>query len=385
MTCGVDIFTNIWYLVARCVLWAGLCGITGLDFWRHRQDRVYGWQLFASVFVLVCFTVLQSVVSIMYNLFIYSQGFCLALIFFDNLVFSAFIGLLMLISYGWKITHDSLGDGAISVKVAPVLFFVSSIIHDFIIQIETKGTGYLDINQMGPVESNFLMFSSLFYIFTVVYMLFWIFETIQMEKTILEEKIVATLNNNEEQTGGSSNNNGNNNAGGGGGAVTEMKDFDDIEREESDSDDDNQYIPNTAKLTLLTRFFYAVTNYFLAICLLKIFVIFNFGIMSTAVLIYHDVVFFAFVAVLAYLFRLREHSPYFLVADDGKQVDILHTINVDTMDSDNDDGFLNDSDTDGTGIPMREFDNGSVASGQLAFANDDNSIDNDVMYLHQQL
>ena len=77
-------------------------------------------------------------------------------------------------------------------------------------------------------------------------------------------------------------------------------------------------------------------NYFIAICLLRIIVIWNVGVVTTAILVYHDFVFWAFLAALAFIFRMREHSPYFMVAgyDDGNH--ILHDINVDTVDQDAD-------------------------------------------------
>ena len=89
-------------------------------------------------------------------------------------------------------------------------------------------------------------------------MFFWIFETVQVEKLRLEEKITKSLTKSREpgqdpeetepRTPGTP----------GTSSTTEdneltMKNFNEIEREDEDSDDENQFIPNTAKLKLMTR------------------------------------------------------------------------------------------------------------------------------------
>lgn len=343
MSCGIDIYDNLVYLLIRTGFWVGLLLLAGFDFLHHRGEKVYGWQLYAAVFFVISTIVLKDASSLMFRFFYDSSFFCYLLILFFDLVYASFIGLLMLISYGWKITHDRLGEGALSVKIGPVVFFASSIVHDIIIQHETQGSRYLNVSSLPTWEVNLLMISSLLYIFTVVYMLFWVFETVQMEKIVLEEKICKSLTKSREpgkdadevEIGGAYRPNPTRSSTGPNGEI-KMMNFNEIERDHEQSDDENQFIPNTAKLTLLTRFFYAVINYFIAICLIKIIVIWNFGIVTTAVLIYHDIVFYVFVAVLAYIFRLREHSPYFMVGAQDNVDDIMHEINVDTIERDDD-------------------------------------------------
>jgi hypothetical protein len=351
MSCGIDFQAPTWYLVIRFLAWLTLWGASALDFYRHRGEKVYGWQLPVAIFVILCTTVAKEAVSFLYQHLLQGLYFCFILLFFDRLVIATYVAVLMLISYGWKITRDRLGDNAKTLFVVPLLFFVSSLVHEGVMQSELTAREQTPDHQLSIAAKNLIAFSSLIWTFTVLYMAVWIHQTVNVEKLVLIEKITEDLSRrrqaneesmfvdddlrNEEEIATQQTSSGifakdfNRSAA----SDARMPTFE-VLKEEVEEEDNNQFIPNSAKLTLLSRFFFAVMIYLVALTFYRLILLFKIGSVNFCALIFYDAIFFLFTASLAYIFRLREENPYFVVPRNeavGIQDQILHDINVQTL------------------------------------------------------
>eukprot|EP00123_Amoebidium_parasiticum_P013431 comp21947_c0_seq1/m.31634 comp21947_c0_seq1/g.31634 ORF comp21947_c0_seq1/g.31634 comp21947_c0_seq1/m.31634 type:complete len:384 (-) comp21947_c0_seq1:134-1285(-) len=356
---SVDTWDFTPYLIIRFSCWALVWCASLADFIRYKGEKVHGWQLHRSVFGVLCAMVAKETVTLAWRLGGEDKSnFYYVLIFFYDLADASFLCLLMVISWGWQITRQTIGEGKVPIIVAPLVNFVSIVIHDFIFEKEGghNGACYIRVTHW---EANLLLVATLSYLFTIIYMWLWIFQTLKIEKARLELQIAAGIGTNSPGVDDDTPRPPPNLATQHGNAVAFIQDptfggpapeaqsqavgssivTGDHEEGELpirvtdegiyDTDDDTT-MPMQAKLRLLGRFFEAVSLFFAANFTVIVFNVWTarceqldqqgpprreVTITRIVLLVLRDIVYFLFVSALVYIFRLRQSNPYYMVGD----------------------------------------------------------------------
>ncbi|KAK9840548.1 hypothetical protein WJX81_000721 [Elliptochloris bilobata] len=288
-------------------------------------------------------------------------------VLFTNLADGAFIGLLLLISAGYCITRNDLGPYKTKVLVIPGVYFAASLIADLIITA-VNGSRTLDEGSELPsdVIDKFsawgwlvLNVCEIAKLIALLLAIVYIIDTVAKERDLLEapqEGIVgaAPADGGEAGAGSpgrpaaatgagaaASKSNGAGPSGGGTAAGEQGHTVDlpqevlldnvvlsDVYAEVSGNDTDGpktveERLLHASKLRLLRYYIWAVSGYavaYAAAILVPLFVLGEPGQEDLAVLVVSlllDVVKWAFLAALCFIFRLRPDNPYLLLDEGG--------------------------------------------------------------------
>eukprot|EP00123_Amoebidium_parasiticum_P013484 comp21981_c0_seq1/m.31763 comp21981_c0_seq1/g.31763 ORF comp21981_c0_seq1/g.31763 comp21981_c0_seq1/m.31763 type:complete len:358 (-) comp21981_c0_seq1:546-1619(-) len=352
-----QLWENKVYVIIRFFLWVSVWGASLFDFVRYKGEKVHGWQLHRCIFVVLTLLMIKELLVVLW-IFISDDVSPLfyALLFFWNVADGSFQWLLMLISYGWKITREHMDEGAISIWVAPTIYTVAMLCHNYI-WAKSGGLHGLPFMQTTSAEDYVLLVASLAYMFTVIYMWLWVFQTIKIEKMRLVNQILEKRAKDQAEAAaddaettpyrarsvdGPVISPGDTNVMGGTdiphsnpfsaerpGAPNEP--LDPVEARIFESDEnDTTTMPLQAKLKLLFRYFIAVSLYFMVTMLVMFLSLWSPDSHTRAAfLVVQNALFLIFMSGLAYIFRLRQANPYFMLdeyEDGGVETHELDTV-----------------------------------------------------------
>ncbi|KAK9819921.1 hypothetical protein WJX72_003958 [[Myrmecia] bisecta] len=341
-----QIFLDETYLVPRLVGWVMLLAVAVADGCLHRNVRVKGWQLHRGVTLVIAAYVVQDVLLTTYTFAAkhpssFSSGVFEAYIFFTDLADSLFIGLLLLIAAGYCITRDNLGPYRSKVLGIPIVYFVTTLTVDYIINAVQGKIAFETTNPEADLATPDTFSGWEFFILNicevaslVALLLAWvyIFDTVQHERELLEqprEGYVGSVRRDEEAGQGET--------GAGGHAVQLPQevleanaggDLHDVYAEVTGNDADapktvQDRLVHRSKIRLMQQFMWGVGTYVIAtavVILLPLFVVNTPGEDAlVVVLVAQNVVLWGLLAALCYIFRLREDSPYLLLEEDSPE------------------------------------------------------------------
>ena len=320
------------YLIPRLSLWVLLLLIALLDGWRHRHIRSRGWQLYAVLLLCTFLFVLRDAILLIFALEHHSLDTANmhaaafgAFIFFTDLSESVWIGTLLAVSAGYCITRSSLGPHTGVVIVIPSIFFVTSIVTDFVFYsvagfnaFSADPQKFYEATTEGQIKiaSNILFFICLIAsIMSYLLSWFYIFDTITTERLALEKgpQDPSTLPAIPISEGH------------GEGHVAEPIPgaallepgmnashlYGDVNVEDLDARKTiADKVADREKALLLKRFFYGVCGYVIASMAAFLLPVFLPSVVDRTILIIQNVVLLLFVAALLFTFRMREGNQY---------------------------------------------------------------------------
>ncbi|KAL3148903.1 hypothetical protein ABBQ32_001771 [Trebouxia sp. C0010 RCD-2024] len=184
-TCAYLIyFESLEYLIPRLLVWLALFALATTDGVLHKHIKRRGWQLHRGICVVIGGFVLQDILLVTYSIgkrrgstSAAIENVCKSYIFFADLADSLFIVMMMGIAAGYCITRDNLGPYKVKVLVIPTVYFVTTLVSDFI-----SNTAYAANDSVNLVESLCLLTSLVALLLAWVY----IFDTVQRERELLE-------------------------------------------------------------------------------------------------------------------------------------------------------------------------------------------------------
>lgn len=192
------------YLIARLSLWGVITLWAIVDNIIHRNDLPAGWQLHRVISgVLVIFIIQETATTIFGDSTdrFESNPTYDFLIFIYNVAESAFLGLLLLVSSGWKITRDTT-KGRRALFAFPPIHCACSMIVDFILD---RKVGHTDTELETAIipndfERTVLIVANLVSLVTLLYAWWWIFVCLGEERKKLRTKIEAQANGTYEDS-----------------------------------------------------------------------------------------------------------------------------------------------------------------------------------------
>eukprot|EP01135_Chromosphaera_perkinsii_P007932 Nk52_evm4s1073 gene=Nk52_evmTU4s1073 len=346
------------YLVFRFILWSALFGYASWDFYTHRNIKPKGWQLHRAVYACIVLYWARDLFEILFYLTSDNEVAYILVVFWVNTAQSCFLGVLMLIASGWCVTRETLGEHRIPVVVTPSLNLITGLIAQYIIEAEGgHGSHMHKIKISSAFEANLLLLSLCINIFTLMYMLLWIFQNATVEKEALMFKVEQQKKRKKEQgldedigtvavhedegydsvqlqefrresgVGSESEQTGPNNSYRFAGADEENGVRASTQAETNtvhdelvlariqDESDDTTHLPAAAKLRLVNKFYIAVTIYVLSLLAILIYEIMNKEKSAWYLRWLQDLLLIALVFSLIWIFKLREENPYFVITD----------------------------------------------------------------------
>lgn len=339
-----QIWTSVPYLLLRSICWILLFAAALLDGIRHSHVRSRGRQLYAGVVVVLGAMVVQDVLLLFYS--VTDSGAIFSVyIFFTDTADSLFTALLLVIAAGFCITRDNLGPYKSKVIGIPVVYFVSILVVDYIMDA-VRGRAAFNVAdfdahgqrvhlEISEMQRTLLVICALVNLLALMAAWVVVFDTIAREREMLEmteQDVYNTMEEGQAAPGAAARNGG---ADATGHAVLPPVEIILAEEDQtipnfygnitSDDLDGPKTVEETvtkaSKITLLRQFSYGVIAYVVAtalVVLLPIFVTSAPGEQAIkVVLIMQNVVLFGFMGGLAWIFRLRAGSQYLLMEEDG--------------------------------------------------------------------
>eukprot|EP00126_Sphaerothecum_destruens_P009133 Sdes_comp20435_c0_seq1m14582 len=286
-----------------------------------------------------------------------------------------FLGVLMLISSGWCVTREKLGDHTLPIILTPCLNLVTGLIAQYILEYETGHGNHQKQIQLGSqLEGNILLLCLCVNIFTLMYMLAWIFQNVTVEKEALVYKVenqkkkravneftsgFGTLAGDPDFHDIPSSNFGIDDTSvamtrldsphqlptedghplntyrfqeiGDGSDVIQLNSVhpheesipppENVVQDElvlqriKNESDDTTHLPSAAKLRLINKFYFAVTTYVLSIVAVLLYQIWTTQPSFVLLDAVEDFLLILLVTALIFIFRLRDENPYFVITD----------------------------------------------------------------------
>ncbi|BDA47005.1 hypothetical protein COCOBI_09-4600 [Coccomyxa sp. Obi] len=365
----LNLLLDVKYLIPRVVIWVLLFAAALTDTIRHRHVKRRGHQLQRGVLFVICAFIVQDILLLAYAAQKsaedpHTQRIYLAYIFFTDFADSSFIALLLLIAAGYCITRDNLGPYKQKVLYIPAVYLFTTLVVDYIINAvkSTAPGAELSEEQDIDIRDGFsgwewivLNICEIASILALILAWVYIFDTVLKEREKLEspqegivgavprdvenpsapEQAVSTNGATGRATGPS---NGNVHADEGVGHNVDLPAevlldgntvLSDHYAEVTDNDTDavktvEERLDHRSKLRLMSQFMFGVGGYIIAriaAILLPLFFVNQPGQEDLAiriVLILENVVLWAFLAALAFIFRLRPDNPYLLLDEFGE-------------------------------------------------------------------
>ncbi|KAL4859343.1 hypothetical protein ACK3TF_000461 [Chlorella vulgaris] len=347
------VYLNLAYVAPRAVLWVLLFVAALVDGIRHRAVRSRGFQLYWALVGCSALFVIQDVVLVILAAASHGQSVNRATlgayIFFADLAISYWFGILLLVAAGFCITRTTLGPHKPVVISIPLIYLVSSLVVDYVLywirgfDAFTDQATYYDgipedtAAQAGGATGFVFLICLLANTMAMLLAWFFIFDTIQKEKEILEQghRDVSALPGSAPGTNGrglplSSA------AGGAPGALNEGGQavmnanavlLDDaggnashlyVDVVEADLDAPKTFqdrVENRDKLRIIRRFFYGVCFYLVSTITVLFLPLFVPTVVDRTILALQNLVLWAFLAALLWTFRMRQGSPYLMMGD----------------------------------------------------------------------
>eukprot|EP00039_Didymoeca_costata_P002046 m.57191 g.57191 ORF g.57191 m.57191 type:complete len:409 (-) comp11088_c0_seq1:152-1378(-) len=348
----MGLWNNEKYLVARLFLWMGLASLVLIDTLCHCKARPRGLELHRAIGVVLAFFLVTefSMVGYAYNRHKKSlYNWVVFIYYFSN---SLFLGLLLLIAGGWKITKSSIPNKKTLLILPPIYFLATSIneyVQDNWALIEVNNTDTNTTEYKVQASRSAKYFVDMLYFVSTMALFFgwwWILVFVGEEKKNLKEKLAAheaELEAARAREAEMSAEQDDGNEEGEGAHRLESVDIDGEEEEvfnaasigdlqavrrtqplqtrlvEEGFHGHDSTMPDKAKLRLMFQYGILVQ----AFIVIKILILFvgavTFNRPSNRfpwqLLVFEDMVQLVFVFGLAFVFRLRQVNPYFVLDD----------------------------------------------------------------------
>lgn len=354
------VYLEIAYVAPRALLWLALFVWALIDGIRHRAVRSRGFQLYWALVGSSALFVLQEVVLVI--LVTESRGeqqgvdrpTLGAYIFFANLAASYWFGILLTVAAGYCISRTSLGPHKPVVVAIPVVYLLTALVVDYVLywirgfDAFTDQTTYYDqvpedaAEKVGGTTGFVYLICLLANTMAMLLAWFFIFDTIQKEKDILEQGYPdvsavgpgapgaapgpAPFGSRElpVSVGGAA---GTGEGTVGGQAVLLQDDGGNmshlyVDVVEADLDAPKTFqdkVYDREKLRLVRRFFYGVCAYLTATIAVIFLPLFVPSVIDRTILILQNLVLWGFLGMLLWTFRMRQGSPYLLMDEDAPE------------------------------------------------------------------
>lgn len=182
------------YLTVRLALWAIIALAALVDNILHRNERPAGYQLHRAISMVLFLFLVQEASTTAFVTIDESDAMYSYLIIVYNLAESMFLGLLLLLSSGWKITRDTLTNRKFLFAFPPIHFVCSSIV-DYILDRrfghENAEAEIADTYIEDESERTTLVVANLGSLITLLYGWWWIWACLGQERRDLKLKIEA--------------------------------------------------------------------------------------------------------------------------------------------------------------------------------------------------
>eukprot|EP00040_Diaphanoeca_grandis_P022336 m.119766 g.119766 ORF g.119766 m.119766 type:complete len:523 (+) comp28761_c0_seq2:82-1650(+) len=177
------------YLLTRLVLWSCIALVAIIDTMRHRREKPAGWQLHRAILVVLVVYILQEASTTAYVTINNGNSMYYFLIFMYTLARSVFLGLLLLISSGWKISRETLKNRRFF--ALPVIHFICAMTSELILD---KYYGHSDETSQvlifaDPILQKVFIAANLGTVVTLLYSWWFIYACVANEMAILKRRI----------------------------------------------------------------------------------------------------------------------------------------------------------------------------------------------------
>ncbi|PSC76093.1 hypothetical protein C2E20_0258 [Micractinium conductrix] len=338
------VYLSMAYVAPRAALWTLLFFVALVDGLRHRSVRSRGFQLYWALVLSGGLFVLQEVVLLILvgqssSAADVSRATLGAYIFFADVAASWWFGILLAVAAGFCITRESLGQHKPVVIAIPIIYLVTSLVVDYVLWWIRGFDAFTDqpvyysavpedaAEKVGGTTGFMYLICLLANTMSMLLAWFFIFDTIQKEKDILEQghHDVSALPGGAPAAGGPAGAAGAGGEGtvGGQAVLLEGPGADShlyVDVVEVDLDAPKTFqdkVENREKLRLIRRFFFGVCAYLIATIAVIFLPLFVPTVVDRTILVLQNVVLWLFLAALLWTFRMRQGSPYLLVDEAG--------------------------------------------------------------------
>lgn len=332
------VYLNMAYVAPRTALWVLLFAAGLIDGIRHRGVRSRGFQLYWALVVSAGLFVLQEIVLLILAAEAHGQwvnGATLgAYIFFADLATSFWFGILLAVSAGYCITRTTLGPHKPVVIAIPIVYLVTALVVDYVLNwlrgfdaFTDQATYYDQIpeetaEKVGGTTGFVYLICLLANTMAMLLAWFFIFDTIQKEKEVLEQGYPDVSAPGAAGAGMPGEGVPPYPAGGNavlleetGGNASHLY----VDVVEADLDAPKTFqdkVDEREKLRLIRLFFYGVCGYLIATIAVVFLPLFVPTVVDRTILVLQNVVLLVFLAVLLWTFRMRQGSPYLLMDEE---------------------------------------------------------------------
>ncbi|KAK9800811.1 hypothetical protein WJX73_009927 [Symbiochloris irregularis] len=359
--------------IVSVIAWVALFSVALFDAVKHRRVKRRGWQLQRALVAVVGGYVVQDVLLLAFVAVNNRNGsgapaVCGTYVFFTDFADTAMIALLLTIAAGFCITRDTLGPYKRKVVLIPVVYITTTLLVDYTLfyiygkGICESGLGAPEDPQSARALSEWWWvignFASLISLATLILAGLYILDTAQRERASLDpakEGIVGAQVSPDVEIGAYNRSIATANANGGEAVGHEVNRpiadtevvpgnrMPDVYAEMNAEDTDatktvQDKVLTRSKLALMRQFQIGVGVYFSLLILVYVvlpMLLLNpnapeqdNAVISIAILL-QNVVLWAFLVALCFIFRLREDNPYLMLEEDDSP-SLPHNAQVDT-------------------------------------------------------